>query len=689
MRIKLSTNEIKNIYKGTDLHVAAYSGNLVEVERVLVEYPEQYKQLTDPKSNSGPYDRRNFFGATALHYALFGEQYAVAERLLKHPDCPKIINIANSQGGSILNWIALLRDREIALNLAKLALDVNGIQLDNVNYYEYSSPLYLASEMRNLEMARLLLDRGADPNVCHIERQEPLLNHLVFNLRHVNDITRINNVNALLLLLIERGADPKRYGRSGATFFDEIIGNENIESKIDPTIKERLQDIWKISSAEEITKAKAIFRALESFAPDVPKTAPNPPAPLPLKDTALLVTLKKARKREKGSDYECTVLYGREQLDSFIKLVRLRFEALKQSFQTQFIMRPREGSNLHVANGQLNFDVHGNVNVFWVDTAGHNYSAKNDNREVGEIIHKHLPEATLYTTDTRMQSTQTGCHIFALYISERLSAATQNKRDLFGDLKKIYEQSIREEDGFRIIPWGKCPVYTGLPKIIQSASKPKARINEGLEEDKTTVNKKNQNYQQEMKRFFVKRHGKKVNSFYEVNRQKFGKHIKKAYEDEFESLNKKMLAGFTDIIDRIPVDALAEELAIKLVKQGEQWEIIVPTSYQGGYLFDLKGTKTELIGKLEDAYKNIAANPSAIEHPDFLFHYAAIQVSRAIVDSLEPEIIPVDIKPANTAAGYIIAKKGQLTFFPPDDSKETSGIEENEENMANKESPFI
>lgn len=682
MRINLNYNTIKNIYKGTDLHAAANLGDLLEVERVLAEHPEHYKHLTHPAPLDRDYKTKACSRATALHFALLGQQYAIAERLLQHPDCPKIINIANSAGASILTLIVMLPDSEEALNLAKLAFDIKGIQVDNVNTNLFYSPLYHACEMGNFEMARLLLERGANPNVIGgLTEKVLLLNLLVRKLGYSNNINEINSLNELILLSIEKGADPMRYGPSGTNFFDEVIGKEKIESKLDPRVKEQLLDRWKISSPEETAKGNAIYYASLPF-------DSNAEVALSIEDTALLVNLKKARKHPKGSEYECTVLYSREQLESYIKLVRLRFQATKQPFQTQFIMRPRNVST-HVANGQLNFDADGNVNVFWVDTLGHDY-AKYDNRVVGDIIHKQLPEATLYTTDTQMQSTETGCHIFALYISERLSAATQNNKDLFGDLKKIHEQSNKEEDGFRIIPWGKCPVYTGLPKIIHSASKPKARIKEGLEEDITTVNKKNQNYSQEMKRFFVKKNGKKVNSFYEINRQKFGKQIIHAYEEEFEILNEKMLAGLTDIVNRVPVDELAEELGIKLIKQGEQWEIVIQKHLPGSYLSDLKGTKKELTVKLNDAYNTIQANlyttsNPAMEHPDFLFHYAAIHVCKAKIDGLEPEINTVDLEPAIDAGSQI---KSQLTFFTSDNSTNTSGID-NKEKVADTASRFI
>ncbi|CEG58469.1 ankyrin repeat domain-containing protein [Legionella fallonii] len=309
MRINLSTNGIKNFYLGTDLHVAAINGDLVEVERILAEHPEQYKQITRSERGGWDYVRLSCSRATALHYALIQQWYSIAERLLQHTDCPIIINIANSAGASILNLIVLLPDREQALNLAKLALDIKGIQVNNVNSNLFSSPLYHASEMGNLEMVRLLLDRGADPNVVGgIHVRESLLNHLAEKLTHTDDIAKINSLNAMILLLIDRGADPKRFGQSGATFFDDVIGKKDIESKLDPKIKERLQDIWKISSAEEITKAKEIYWALQPFAPDTGESFQSPS----LEDTALLVNLKKERKRAKRSDYDCTVLYDRE-----------------------------------------------------------------------------------------------------------------------------------------------------------------------------------------------------------------------------------------------------------------------------------------------------------------------------------------------------------------------------------------
>lgn len=627
--------KISRSYEGEDLFKAAKCGDLEEVEKILNAQPELYtyrKQSLDKQGHK----------STALHFSLLFKQDKLAEMLLKHPDSKKIINTTNGAGEAILQLIVKLNN-EATLKLAKLALDVQGIDVNHTSHdsYHFQTALSLAclvgrTKTVDMDMVRLLLKRGADPNciIGNLQVAElfPLLNHLALQLKYADE-KNIKILNELMLLLIENGADPTRRGCDGQTFFDVVIGY-NIESKVMPTIKKHFQHLWKESSPEELEKAAALFRASLPFAPWT-RAADYSPT---WETLGLLVTLKKERRAAKQSDHDCTVLYGKEQLESFLKFAKMRFEATKQPFQTQFIMSPRDSTSNHVANGQLNYDEHGKVNVFWVDTLGHDESStRENNAAVGAIIHKHLPGATLYTTDIQMQFTISGCDNFVLYISERLSAAALKKRDLFGDLKKIHEHHKIESEGFRVIPWAKIPAYTGLPKIIQSASRPEQRIKEALEEDKNTFNKKNENYQQEMQRRLVEHQGKKVNTYYEVNRQKFGIHLKKAYEEDYDSLNEKSLLAFSDLINRVPIDVLARELGIEWVQNGDEWEIVVPQQYQGPYLADLKGTLPELIKKLDNAYEEIAADTYAMQKPYFYFYYAAIRVCRAMLTSLAEE----------------------------------------------------
>ncbi|PWY57668.1 hypothetical protein DGG96_00815 [Legionella qingyii] len=630
--------KISRSYEGNDLLIATSCGDLEEVEKILNAQPELYT-YRNPQQRQGT----KYHKSTAVHFSLLYRQYMVAEMLLKHPDNKKIINTANGAGETILQLIVALPYNDVALKLAKLALDVQSVDINYTSHdcNHFQSALSLACAIglvktMDMDMVRLLLERGADPNCIignlGVVELIPLLNHLALKLNNASE-KNIKNLNELMLLLIENGADPTKRGCDGLTFFDVVIDN-NIESKLMPTIKKHFHHQWKESSPGEIEKAIALFNASLPFAPWTMAADCSPT----WETLALLVTLKKERRAAKQSDHDCTVFYGKEQLESFLEFAKMRFEATKQPFQTQFIMSPRGSMSNHVANGQLNYDEHGQVNVFWVDTLGHDDSnTQLYNAEVGAIIHKHEPEAILYTTDIQMQFTNTGCDIFALYISERLSAAALKKRELFNDLKKIHEYHKIEREGFRVIPWGKCPVYTGLPKIIQSASRPEQRIKEELVADKNTFNKKNENYHQEMHRRLMERQGKQVNSYYEVNRQKFGIHLKKAYEEEYDTLNKKSLLAFTDLINRVPIDVLIRELDIEWVQNGDEWEIVVPQQYHGPYLTDLKGTLPELLEKLDNAYEGIADDKYAMQDPYFHFYYAAIRVCRTKLGSLAEE----------------------------------------------------
>jgi hypothetical protein len=82
---------------------------------------------------------------------------------------------------------------------------------------------------------------------------------------------------------------------------------------------------------------------------------------------------------------------------------------------------------------------------------------------------------------------------------------------------------------------------------------------------------------------------------YDIKRQQFGQYIKRAYENHYTELDKKRFAAFTDIVDRIPVEALREQLGIKLEKRDDNlWTIHIPTGVLEGTLsssfsFGIKG----------------------------------------------------------------------------------------------------
>jgi ankyrin repeat protein len=72
------------------------------------------------------------------------------------------------------------------------------------------------------EIAQLLLDRGANPNLQDLKGKTPLMKV-------------INRHSATVQLLLERGADPNLQDLEGKTVFD-LVDEENLHLLIDPSI---------------------------------------------------------------------------------------------------------------------------------------------------------------------------------------------------------------------------------------------------------------------------------------------------------------------------------------------------------------------------------------------------------------------------------------------------------------------
>lgn len=629
------------IYEITELHQAARCGDLAQVKQLLAEKPYLYKRVT-PRSDQYKTDRdtqcQPYMGATVLHHALLQppkkpapdpkspDFVPMVELLLKHPECKKIINIANYDGILILSLIVQIKDRDDALKLTKIALEVEHIEINQFIPSRYQMPPLAAAcgsnaltmDAVHLDVVHLLLNQGADPNCMTGDNlTEPLLQNVALKL--ACNIEKKDLINTLMLLLIDHGADPQRRNVSGLNFFDQVIEDINIEPHIDSRIKERFQSIWKKSTPEEVAKAYRVYHATKAFSP----LSPPYKQEICIDDTALLISMKRKQRLEKFSDFECTSI-NLFDFESFVQLALLRFQATKQSFQAQFVVTSVCYGNF-AAYGQLNFDEQGHVDVFFVDQT--ELAASLFAKDITAITHKYFPNATIYATDEPLQPSEKGSHITAVYIAERLSAAVQNKKNLFGDLKKIDEETGIEKGGFRIIPWSKCPVYTGIPKIIQSVSAIKERFEKELEEDKEVCNKKKENYRAEMVRFFGKVPGdtQKINTKHESIRKKWGATVTEAYGEQFQELNAIQLASYTDMVNRIPVDALVEKLGITFKQEGEEWSV----SLAEFNLYNNKGTLPELVDKFEQIFRKFVDDlDREIGKEQFLFRYAAIHACR-------------------------------------------------------------
>ncbi len=623
-------------YGATPLHIAAFKGDKAAVTNILQESPQQFLQRTKP-THSANNDIQRLSGATVLHYALLKYNYDIAEMLLKSPQCSEIIDMIDEAGNSILDFIALLPDEKKAVSLAELALANKNI---DVNYcsskYAQKTALHIACQNKNLELVRCLLHHGADPNILAGYNPTTVLHELATALLRASEPSDIQKINEIISFLLLKGANPAQRNSFGETFIDYVLQHPSCEAKLNKEIKQQLT--WVRSTPEEIAKAEDIYNQTYPFLPNAKEIRQSPT----LRNTALLVQLKRERRLANHYDYDCTVLNDRHQLKVFLEFAKLRFEATKQPFQTQFIIQPRSDSSGHVANGQLSFDAEGNPTVFWVDVLGHNtrfpVDTKKFNKEIGELIHQHLAHTTLYTTDISIQDTESGCHNLTMYISEQLSVTDRKEKDLYGDLNTIHQKNKWEEDNFRIIPWQECPAYTGIPRVIQSASKPQARMEQNLPEDQKPINKKGQHYKQIMDEALKRRKGKIVNTTYDTKRQKFGKYLNDALDKDYgtDTLKQKVLAGFTDIINRIPTDALLNKLDIQFIsKDNDMWEISIPEHCRSKHFPQLKGTIGDLKNQLNFAYTNLYKDAFAFKDPNLLYQYAAIRAATAVVNDLE------------------------------------------------------
>ncbi len=115
------------------------------------------------------------------------------------PDMPTALTMAASEG-----------HRECLLSLLRSGADVNG-------FGESLPPLLVAAEEDEMEMLRLLLDRGADPNVTDREGRTALMYAADEGLR------------GPAALLVSRGADPGIRDREGRTALVHAYSEDNEE----------------------------------------------------------------------------------------------------------------------------------------------------------------------------------------------------------------------------------------------------------------------------------------------------------------------------------------------------------------------------------------------------------------------------------------------------------------------------
>ena len=210
----------------TPLHAASYSGN-VEIVRLLLDHDADPEASAEGDMGEKPLHQVSFGkyrsqedgvrvaqlllerGAdvngrrndhqTPLHLASYYGNVEIVRLILDHGADPEV----NAEGEKPLHRVSYgkYRSQEDGVRVAQLLLergaDVNGRRND------HQTPLHLASYSGNVEIVRLLLDHGADPeaNAEGVMAEKPMHKVSYGKYRSEEDGVRVAQ------LLLERGAD--------------------------------------------------------------------------------------------------------------------------------------------------------------------------------------------------------------------------------------------------------------------------------------------------------------------------------------------------------------------------------------------------------------------------------------------------------------------------------------------------
>src|SRR5262245_9109583 len=133
---------------------AAAFGRLERLEQILEEDPTQARSFSDD-------------GFTALHLAIFGGQEDALRLLLEHGADPNVLSTSDIAKVPPLGTAAFVRSVPLSRLLLDSRADPNGRGEGGF------TALHSAAQNEDEELARLLLERGADPSLAADDGRRP------------------------------------------------------------------------------------------------------------------------------------------------------------------------------------------------------------------------------------------------------------------------------------------------------------------------------------------------------------------------------------------------------------------------------------------------------------------------------------------------------------------------------------
>ena len=219
----------------TKLHIAAYTGNLEMLCKILQEGEIDINEKTRT-------------GKTALYIAISREHLHIVEKLLELGVDPNI----KVEGDTMLHTASFTPNVELLKRIIQVLPNSVNEKTEEGGY----TALHNAAIIGNPSCVQLLLDNGADPNIQDNNGRTPLHDAIQ---QELGDVIR---------LLLDRGADPNIVDKEGKTpknLIETKVREETLEESLLRIIERRERGLQQQQRISEVTSE--VDSILESCPP--------------------------------------------------------------------------------------------------------------------------------------------------------------------------------------------------------------------------------------------------------------------------------------------------------------------------------------------------------------------------------------------------------------------------------------